>query len=96
MFSSIDNLDLEAEPELSTLFALAAAPDSDIGALADRAFAELARRVAVRTGTRDLAIALRMLEDQTIAAPPARDDELAFWSRVLELAALAGELLRAK
>jgi hypothetical protein len=37
-----------------------------------------------------------MLEDQTYANPPARDDEAAYWTRVLELAALAGELLRAK
>jgi hypothetical protein len=70
--------------------------DDDIGALADRSFAALARRVAARMGTRDLAIALRMLEDQTFADPPDRDDEAAYWSRVLELAALAGELLRAK
>ena len=66
------------------------------GALADDAFAALARRAAQRAGTRDLAMALRMVEDQTWAAPPTRDDEPAYWSRVLELAALAGELLRAK
>ena len=65
-------------------------------ALADRAFAKLARRTATRVGTRDLAMALRMLEDQTWTAPPARDDEAAYWERVLELASLAGELLRAK
>lgn len=64
--------------------------------LADRMFAALARRTATRVGTRDLGMALRMLEDQTWAAPPARDDERAYWERVLELASLAGELLRAK
>lgn len=64
--------------------------------LADRMFAALARKTATRIGTRDLAMALRMLEDQTWAAPPTRDDERAYWERVLELAALAGELLRAK
>jgi hypothetical protein len=37
-----------------------------------------------------------MLEQQTFAAPPDRDDEPGYWRRVLELAALAGELLRAK
>ncbi len=67
-----------------------------VGTIADRAFAELARRAANHVGTRDLAIALRMLEDQTFAAPPDRDDEPAYWQRVLELAALAGELLRAR
>lgn len=64
--------------------------------IADRAFADLARRAAGRVGTRDLAIALRMLEDQTFADPPERSDEPGYWQRVLELAALAGELLRAK
>jgi len=74
-----------------------ATPDDDrVSALVDRAFAQLARRTAARTGSRDLAIALRMLEDQTTAAPPDVDDEVAYWTRVLELAALAGELLRAK
>ena len=67
-----------------------------IDAIADRAFSDLARRAAGRVGTRDLAMALRMLEDQTFAAPPDRTDEPAYWQRVLELAALAGELLRAK
>ena len=70
--------------------------DTEVGALADRSFAALAQRVAARLGTRDLAIALRMLEDQTFADPPDRDDESAYWRRALELAALAGELLRAK
>ena len=46
-----------------------------IGELADRSFRALARRAATRIGTRDLAIALRMLEDQTLADPPAREDE---------------------
>jgi hypothetical protein len=64
--------------------------------LADRMFAALARKTAARVGTRDLGMALRMLEDQTWAAPPERDDERAYWERVLELASLAGELLRAK
>jgi hypothetical protein len=68
----------------------------EVSLLADRAFAELARRTANRVGVRDLAIALRMLEDQTYTNPPARDDEAAYWTRVLELSALAGELLRAK
>ena len=69
----------------------------EVGAIADRCFVALARRAASRVGSRDLAIALRMLEDQTFANPPSRDtDEELYWSRVLELAALTGELLRAK
>lgn len=68
----------------------------EVGVLADRAFKELARRAAAKVGVRDLAMALRMLEDQTYANPPDRTDEVAYWTRVLELSALAGELLRAK
>jgi len=67
-----------------------------VSSIADRAFAELAHRAASRVGTRDIAMALRMLEDQTFASPPDREDEPEYWQRVLELAALAGELLRAK
>jgi hypothetical protein len=75
---------------------LGAASEEAVTEVAERAFAALARRAAARVGVRDLAVALRMLEDQTFAAPPAREDEEAYWERVLELAALTGELLRAK
>jgi hypothetical protein len=84
------------EPPAGGVELLGPGCDDDIGALADCSFAALARRVAARMGTRDLAIALRMLEDQTFADPPDREDEAAYWSRVLELASLAGERLRAK
>ena len=73
----------------------AGSPDA-ASELADRSFAALAQRVKLRVGSRDIAIALRMLEDQTFADPPPREDEPRYWQRVLELAALAGELLRAK
>jgi hypothetical protein len=79
------------------LESLGTADPSVASELADRCFAQLAQRVKSRVGSRDVAIALRMLEDQTSADPPSReDDEPAYWQRVLELAALAGELLRAK
>ena len=68
----------------------------EVGMLADRAFRDLAKRAAAKVGVRDVAMALRMLEDQTHANPPDRTDEVAYWTRVLELAALAGEVLRAK
>jgi hypothetical protein len=68
----------------------------EVGLVADRAFKDLARRAANTVGVRDLAMALRMLEDQTKANPPSRSDELDYWTRVLELSALAGEVLRAK
>lgn len=78
------------------LEALGTHDETVVGELADRWFAALAARVKVRIGSRDTAVALSMLEAQTFAAPPARDDEEGYWRRVLELAALAGELLRAK
>lgn len=84
---------LEQGKRLEALGAANAALASEI---ADRNFAALAHRVKSRVGSRDVAIALRMLEDQTFADPPPRDDEARYWQRVLELAALAGELLRAK
>ena len=81
----------------SGLEPLGAPSEAAAGELADRQFRELALRAAARVGSRDLAIALRMLEDQTFADPPQHDDdEPAYWQRVLELAALTGELLRAK
>lgn len=67
-----------------------------IAVIVDRAFAALAKRTTARLGVRDTAIALRMLEDETHAVGVEREDELAYWTRVLELSALAGELLRAK
>jgi len=82
--------------ERSQLPRLGPVSEDAIGTIADRAFATLARRTARHVGSHDFAIALRMLEDQTLAAPPERADEPAYWQRVLELAALAGELLRAK
>lgn len=66
------------------------------GDLADRMFAQLAKRAAARIGVRDLAMALHMLEQQTTTNPPDRADEEAYWTRVLELAALTGELLRTR
>jgi hypothetical protein len=52
--------------------------EHDVGVIADRCMVALARRAAARVGSRDLAMALRMLEDQTLADPPAHDDEEAY------------------
>ncbi len=67
-----------------------------ISEIADDCFREVAQRAAATTGTRDFALALRMLEDQTHASPLQQDDPARFWRRVIELAALSGELLRAR
>ncbi|MFN0252163.1 MAG: hypothetical protein ACKV2T_35130 [Kofleriaceae bacterium] len=95
--ATLEITDHRREPRVGSTIELLGAPSERAASeLADRMFAALARRTAARVGTRDLGMALRMLEDQTWTAPPARDDERAYWARVLELAALAGELLRAK
>ncbi|HEY1547120.1 MAG TPA: hypothetical protein VGG28_04845 [Kofleriaceae bacterium] len=88
---------IERTDRNSALESLGAADEREVGEIADRCMITLARRAATRVGSRDLAMALRMLEDQTLANPPERDrDEEAYWVRVIELAALTGELLRAK
>jgi len=75
---------------------LGEASELEASVLADRSFRALARKAAIRVGSSDLAIALRMLEDQTLADPPPREDEAGYWRRVMELAALTGEVLRTK
>jgi hypothetical protein len=74
--------------------------DGEVGdpeAIADRAFQALAARVVMREGARLDADVLRALEDETIADKLSRaDDEAGYWARVLELAALGGELIRAQ
>jgi len=66
------------------------------GELAEEAFRRLARRVLRQ---RDLPLeerALAELEQEHLHAPGPEDDEMGHWSRVVELAAVAGELLRGK
>jgi hypothetical protein len=64
--------------------------------LADEAFRKLARRLLRE---RDLPLeerALAALEQEYLGAPGPEDDEIGHWTRVVELAAVAGELLRSK
>ncbi len=73
------------------------AGDDPPEAVADRAFAALAGRVCRRVGLTDPAAALRALEAEVCAAPPDREeDEIGYWSRVLELAAVAVTIIRAQ
>lgn len=66
------------------------------GELADAAFRNLAKRALAATGLSDYAAALHALEAEIAADPPdAEDDEITYWTRVLELSALTGEVLRA-
>lgn len=65
--------------------------------IADRAFAGLARRVCRRVGITDPAAALRVLEGESLADPVERDDdEIAYWTRVLELTAMVVAVIRAR
>lgn len=69
----------------------------DSEAIADRAFAALATRVLAREQAALHADVLRALEDEMVADKLSRaDDEAGYWARVLELAALGGELIRAQ
>ncbi|HVV87714.1 MAG TPA: hypothetical protein VHE35_31960 [Kofleriaceae bacterium] len=71
--------------------------DETPGELADRAFRGLAQRVSRRVGLTDMATVLRALEAETVADPPRQaDDEEAYWARVLELAAVTCEIVRAR
>ncbi len=72
-------------------------PDATTSELADRAFRGLASRVARRVGLTDQATVLRALEAETLAEPPRQaDDEAGYWTRVLELAAVTCEVMRAR
>jgi len=67
-----------------------------VGELANRAFRGLAERVQRRLGADDETAALRALEAEILASPPTQDaDETCYWTCVLELCALTGELLSA-
>lgn len=74
--------------------------DGEVGdpeVIADRAFAALATRVLARERAALHADALRALEEETVADGLKRsEDEAGYWARVLELAALCGELIRAQ
>jgi len=74
--------------------------------LADRAFRALAERVRRRLAIADPTAALRALEAEILASPTPDDDvvgededgdgALTFWTRICELCALTGEVLRAR
>ncbi|MGN6110735.1 MAG: hypothetical protein ACTHU0_36870 [Kofleriaceae bacterium] len=67
------------------------------GELADQAFRALAQRVSRRCGLTDFAAVLRAVEAETLADPPVlEEDEPAYWTRVLELAAVVCEVVRAR
>jgi hypothetical protein len=65
-------------------------------AIVERAFDALADRVARRTGLTDPAAVLRVLEAETTSTPIRREgDEGAYWTRILELMAVTGRVMRA-
>lgn len=65
--------------------------------LADRAFGNLARRVARRVGLTDMSAVLTALEAETVLDPPdVEEDEIGYWTRVCELCAVTCEVLRTK
>jgi hypothetical protein len=76
---------------------LPAPPTRSVGEIADEAFRALAGRVAKRDGGNLDPALLERLEEATLQSPAKQDDdEPLYWARTLELAAVCGELLRAK
>jgi len=76
---------------------LPAVPARTVAEIADGAFAALARRVAAREKLALELPLLARLEDATLHSPPKQEeDEGGYWTRTLEIAAVCGELLRAK
>jgi hypothetical protein len=68
-----------------------------VASIVDRAFAELAHYIRSSVGQVSIADALRTTEARRRKAPLDREtNPAAYWSSVLELAALAGELSRAR
>ena len=73
------------------------AQPSSVSALIDVAFAELAHNARLNIGVSDLPAALKKTEEHRRARPLDKDAEPEkYWTAVLELAALAGELSRNK
>jgi hypothetical protein len=68
---------------------------ASISSTIDQAFAELAHHGRTSAGAHDVVTALRETEEARRKAPLDRDaNPAAYWTAVLELAALAGELSR--
>lgn len=73
---------------------LSRAPRRAPEALADEAFAGLARVVLAREGLALDDAGLAALEASLAGAPTEEEDEIAYWTAVTELAAVTGELIR--
>jgi hypothetical protein len=71
-------------------------PLSEPAELADDAFRRLARRVLDARNEKLEERALVALEQELLNSPGPEEDETGHWTRVVELAAVAGELLRAQ
>lgn len=68
---------------------------SSVSSIIDLAFAELAHELRNSVGAHDMITALRKHEDRRRKTPLDKDEQtVAYWTAVLELAALAGELSR--
>jgi hypothetical protein len=71
------------------------AQPASVSAIIDQSFSELAHALRKDVGAADVATALRKLEDNRRKSPLDREAQTAmYWTSVLELAALAGELSR--
>lgn len=76
---------------------LVPAQPAAVSSVIDHAFAELAHHVRSSVGAHDVVTALKKTEANRRKAPLDKDaNPAAYWAAVFELAALAGELSRAK
>ena len=83
----------EAEGKPQDLRGVPKVPPAD---LAEEAFSGLARRVLARERLALDEAGLEALEASLAGTPTADEDEIAYWTSVAELAAVTGELLRAR
>lgn len=80
----------------TTTVDLSATPRRPLADLADEAFAGLAAKVLAREGATADESGLAVVERSLAGAPSRDDDEIGYWTAVAELAAVTGEVLRAK
>jgi hypothetical protein len=68
---------------------------ASVSSIIDQTFTELAHEIRNTVGAHDMITALRKTEDRRRKEPLDKDTQtVAYWTAVLELAALAGELAR--
>src|SRR5262249_47263716 len=84
----------DAESEMQP-FSLAGIERVPTATLADEAFATLGQRLLAEAGLAADIEGLQVFERLVLDTPSEEEDEIAYWTAVMQLAAVAGEVLRA-